>query len=230
MPPGHGRSVDATTLCATLLRELKRLPGDFWIRPALHSPGALTDGFVSQRSRMSEGARVLTGPCTHSRGHAGTHAARTPQQYIVDLVAKIRSGRSGHRTAYDVHRRFPGETEPLIFKRCWILWIPTLSSIAWWCYLFAGGGTRAGQMEGPASPDKPQRQRATSHGRAPEGARQGRSRSLGVNSSADRRAKPAPRSCRRPISVPGSMALIAASTSMPPTQGPLLVGRVKPCA
>lgn len=102
---------DATTLC-TLLRELNALPGDFWIRLLYTHPAHWTDELIETISKCPKVARYVDMPLQHIHENMLERMRReTSQQYIVDLIAKIRAGIPGIalRTTFIVG--FPGETE-----------------------------------------------------------------------------------------------------------------------
>ncbi len=102
---------DATTLC-TLLRELNALPGDFWIRLLYTHPAHWTDELIQTIAECPKVARYVDMPLQHIHENMLERMRReTSQQYIVDLIAKIRAGIPGIalRTTFIVG--FPGETE-----------------------------------------------------------------------------------------------------------------------
>jgi ribosomal protein S12 methylthiotransferase len=104
-------SADATTLC-TLLRELNSLEGDFWIRLLYTHPAHWTDELIRTIAECPKVARYVDMPLQHIHGNMLERMRReTSQQYIVDLIAKIRAGVPGIalRTTFIVG--FPGETE-----------------------------------------------------------------------------------------------------------------------
>src|SRR5438034_28246 len=103
--------IQATTI-ATLLRELNELPGDFWIRLLYTHPAHWTDDLIQTIAECPKVARYVDMPLQHIHGNMLERMRReTSQQYIVDLVAKIRAGVPGIalRTTFIVG--FPGETE-----------------------------------------------------------------------------------------------------------------------
>lgn len=103
--------VDATTLC-TLLRELNALPGDFWIRLLYTHPAHWTDELIQTIAACPKVARYVDMPLQHIHENMLERMRReTSQQYIVDLIRKIRAGIPGIalRTTFIVG--FPGETE-----------------------------------------------------------------------------------------------------------------------
>lgn len=102
---------DATTLC-TLIRELNALPGDFWIRLLYTHPAHWTDELIRTIAECPKVARYVDMPLQHIHENMLERMRReTSQQYIVDLIAKIRAGIPGIaiRTTFIVG--FPGETE-----------------------------------------------------------------------------------------------------------------------
>jgi ribosomal protein S12 methylthiotransferase len=104
-------AADATTIC-TLLRELNALPGDFWIRLLYTHPAHWTDELIGTIAECPKVARYVDIPLQHIHGNMLERMRReTSQQYIVDLIGKIRAGVPGIalRTTFIVG--FPGETE-----------------------------------------------------------------------------------------------------------------------
>jgi len=104
-------SANSTTLC-TLLRELNDLPGDFWIRLLYTHPAHWTDELIQTIAECPKVARYVDMPLQHIHQNMLERMRReTSQQYIVDLIAKIRAGIPGIalRTTFIVG--FPGETE-----------------------------------------------------------------------------------------------------------------------
>ncbi|MFM2295081.1 MAG: ribosomal protein methylthiotransferase RimO [Verrucomicrobiota bacterium] len=103
--------VNSTTLC-TLLRELNALPGDFWIRLLYTHPAHWTDELIQTIAECKKVARYVDIPLQHIHENMLQRMRReTSQQYIVDLIAKIRAGIPGIalRTTFIVG--FPGETD-----------------------------------------------------------------------------------------------------------------------
>jgi ribosomal protein S12 methylthiotransferase len=104
-------AADATTL-GTLLRELNSIEGDFWIRLLYTHPAHWTDELIRTIAECPKVARYVDMPLQHIHGNMLERMRReTSQQYIVDLIAKIRAGVPGIalRTTFIVG--FPGETE-----------------------------------------------------------------------------------------------------------------------
>jgi ribosomal protein S12 methylthiotransferase len=103
-------AAEATTIC-TLLRELNSLPGDFWIRLLYTHPAHWTDELIRTLAECPKIARYVDIPLQHIHGNMLERMRReTSQQYIVDLIQRIRAGVPGIalRTTFIVG--FPGET------------------------------------------------------------------------------------------------------------------------
>ena len=108
---------DSTTICS-LLRELNSLPGDFWIRLLYTHPAHWTDELIRTIAECPKVARYVDIPLQHIHENMLERMRReTSQQYIVDLIRKIRAGAPGIalRTTFIVG--FPGETGR-VFKHC----------------------------------------------------------------------------------------------------------------
>jgi ribosomal protein S12 methylthiotransferase len=104
-------AADATTIC-TLLRELNALKGDFWIRLLYTHPAHWTDELIQTIAECKKVARYVDMPLQHIHENMLERMRReTSQQYIVDLIQRIRAGVPGIalRTTFIVG--FPGETE-----------------------------------------------------------------------------------------------------------------------
>jgi ribosomal protein S12 methylthiotransferase len=104
-------AADATTIC-TLIRELNSLKGDFWIRLLYTHPAHWTDELIQTIAECKKVARYIDIPLQHIHENMLERMRReTSQQYIVDLIKKIRAGIPGIalRTTFIVG--FPGETE-----------------------------------------------------------------------------------------------------------------------
>ena len=104
-------SAEATTIC-TLLRELNSLKGDFWIRLLYTHPAHWTDELIATIAECKKVARYVDIPLQHIHANMLERMRReTSQQYIVDLIRRIRAGIPGIalRTTFIVG--FPGETE-----------------------------------------------------------------------------------------------------------------------
>jgi ribosomal protein S12 methylthiotransferase len=104
-------AADATTICS-LLRELNSLKGDFWIRLLYTHPAHWTDELIQTIADCKKVACYVDIPLQHIHENMLERMRReTSQQYIVDLIKKIRAGIPGIalRTTFIVG--FPGETE-----------------------------------------------------------------------------------------------------------------------
>jgi ribosomal protein S12 methylthiotransferase len=102
---------DAATLC-TLLRELNALKGDFWVRLLYTHPAHWTDELIRTIAECPKVARYVDMPLQHIHAVMLERMRReTSQEFIVDLIARIRAGIPGIalRTTFIVG--FPGETE-----------------------------------------------------------------------------------------------------------------------
>jgi ribosomal protein S12 methylthiotransferase len=101
----------ASTIC-TLVRELSSLEGDFWIRLLYTHPAHWTDELIRTIAECPKVARYVDIPLQHFHQNMLERMRReTSQQYIADLVRRIRVGVPGIalRTTFIVG--FPGETE-----------------------------------------------------------------------------------------------------------------------
>ena len=104
-------AADAMTIC-TLLRELNALKGEFWIRLLYTHPAHWTDELIQTIAGCKKVARYIDIPLQHIHENMLERMRReTSQQYIVDLIQRIRAGIPGIalRTTFIVG--FPGETE-----------------------------------------------------------------------------------------------------------------------
>jgi ribosomal protein S12 methylthiotransferase len=94
------------------LRELNGLPGNFWVRLLYTHPAHWTDELIATMAECTKVARYIDMPLQHIHENMLERMRReTSQQYIVDLIAKIRAGIPGIsiRTTFIVG--FPGETD-----------------------------------------------------------------------------------------------------------------------
>ena len=138
---------DSTTLC-TLLRELNALPGDFWIRLLYTHPAHWTDELIRTIAECPKVARYVDMPLQHIHGNMLERMRReTSQQYIVDLIAKIRAGVPGIalRTTFIVG--FPGETEECFKTLLKFIRETKFERLGVFSYS-KEEGTRAGSMQG----------------------------------------------------------------------------------
>ena len=103
--------VNATTLC-TLLHELNDLPGDFWIRLLYTHPAHWTDELIQTIAECPKVARYVDMPLQHIHEAMLERMRReTSQQYIIDLIRRIRAGIPGIALRTTLIVGFPGETE-----------------------------------------------------------------------------------------------------------------------
>src|SRR5437899_8021330 len=148
---------DATTLCS-LLRELNGIPGDFWIRLLYTHPAHWTDELIRTVRECPKVARYVDIPLQHIHGNMLERMRReTSQQYIVELIDRIRAGIPGIslRTTFIVG--FPGETEACFQRLLDFIRETKFERLGVFTYS-QEEGTRAGRMEGQI-PDKIRRQR-----------------------------------------------------------------------
>ncbi len=149
--------VEASTIC-TLLRELNALPGDFWIRLLYTHPAHWTDELMETIARCSKVARYVDIPLQHIHQNMLERMRReTSQQYIVDLLRRIRAGVPGItlRTTFIVG--FPGETEEYFQTLLEFIRETKFERLGVFTYS-KEAGTRAGGMAGQI-PDKEKRRR-----------------------------------------------------------------------
>ena len=150
-------SADATTIC-TLLRELNSLKGDFWIRLLYTHPAHWTDELISTIADCPKVARYVAIPLQHIHENMLERMRReTSQQYIVDLLQKIRAGVPGItlRTTFIVG--FPGETGASFNELLDFIRETKFERLGVFAYS-KEDGTRAGGMTGQI-PDKVKQQR-----------------------------------------------------------------------
>ena len=104
-------SEESPTLC-TLLRELDRLPGDFWIRILYTHPAHWTDELIETIAACRKVARYIDIPLQHIHENMLQRMRReTSQKHILDLIRKIRAGLPGIALRTTLIVGFPGETE-----------------------------------------------------------------------------------------------------------------------
>ena len=148
---------DATTIC-TLLRELNSLDGDFWIRLLYTHPAHWTDELIETMAGCRKVARYVDMPLQHIHENMLERMRReTSQQYIVDLIRKIRAGVPGIalRTTFIVG--FPGETEASFHALLDFIRETKFERLGVFAYS-REDGTRAGAMTGQI-PDKVKQKR-----------------------------------------------------------------------
>src|SRR5450432_3556111 len=119
--PNPRTPVDSTrgTAITTLLRELNAIEGDFWIRLLYTHPAHWSDELIQTIAECPKVARYIDIPLQHiSDAMLERMRRETSQQYIVDLIKRIRAGIPGIalRTTFIVG--FPGETEADVTELC----------------------------------------------------------------------------------------------------------------
>jgi ribosomal protein S12 methylthiotransferase len=150
-------SADATTIC-TLLRELNSLEGDFWIRLLYTHPAHWTDELIQTVAECPKVARYVDIPLQHIHQNMLERMRReTSQQYIVELLKKIRAGvpEIALRTTFIVG--FPGEADAYFESLLDFIHETKFERLGVFAYS-QEEGTRAGQMAGQLS-DKIKQQR-----------------------------------------------------------------------
>ena len=151
-------SADATTI-STLLRELNALEGDFWIRLLYTHPAHWTDELIRTIADCPKVARYVDIPLQHIHENMLERMRReTSQQYIVDLLKRIRAGISGIalRTTFIVG--FPGETDAYFQSLLDFIRETKFERLGVFSYS-QEDGTRAGQMSGQLSDPVKQKRR-----------------------------------------------------------------------
>jgi len=141
---------NATTLC-TLLRELNSLAGDFWIRLLYTHPAHWTDELIQTIAECPKVARYVDIPLQHIHENMLERMRReTSEQYIRDLIQKIRAGIPGIalRTTFIVG--FPGETEKYFQTLLDFIRETKFERLGVFTYS-KEEGTRAGNMQGQIS-------------------------------------------------------------------------------
>ncbi len=151
-------TADATTI-STLLRELNALEGDFWIRLLYTHPAHWTDELIATIAECPKVARYVDIPLQHIHENMLERMRReTSQQYIVDLLKRIRAGIPGIalRTTFIVG--FPGETEAYFQSLLDFIRETKFERLGVFSYS-QEEGTRAGQMSGQLSDAVKQKRR-----------------------------------------------------------------------
>jgi ribosomal protein S12 methylthiotransferase len=151
-------SADATTIC-TLLRELNALKGDFWIRLLYTHPAHWTDELIQTIADCKKVARYVDMPLQHIHENMLERMRReTSQQYIVDLIQRIRAGVPGIalRTTFIVG--FPCETEASFNTLLDFIHDTKFERMGVFAYS-KEDGTRAGAMAGQLSDKVKQKRR-----------------------------------------------------------------------
>jgi ribosomal protein S12 methylthiotransferase len=137
----------ATTL-SSLIRELNTLPGDFWIRLLYTHPAHWTEELIQTIAECPKVARYIDIPLQHIHPNLLERMRReTTREYIVDLLARIRSGVPGIalRTTFIVG--FPGETEEAFSSLLDFIRETRFERLGVFSYS-QEDGTRAGRMAG----------------------------------------------------------------------------------
>ncbi len=137
---------DIPTLCS-LLRALNDIPGDFWIRLLYTHPAHWTDELIQTIAECPKVARYVDMPLQHIHGAMLERMRReTSQEYIVDLIRRIRKGIPGIalRTTFIVG--FPGETEDYFETLLDFIRETRFERLGVFAYS-REDGTRAGAME-----------------------------------------------------------------------------------
>jgi len=149
---------DATTICS-LLRALTALKGDFWIRLLYTHPAHWTDELIRTIAECPKVARYVDMPLQHIQENMLERMRReTSQEYIVDLIHKIRAGVPGIalRTTFIVG--FPGETEAAFRTLLEFIRETKFERLGVFVYS-QEDGTRAGAMTGQLSDAVKQKRR-----------------------------------------------------------------------
>ncbi len=144
---------DVPTLCA-LLRALNDIPGDFWIRLLYTHPAHWTDELIRTIADCPKVARYVDMPLQHIHGAMLERMRReTSQEYIEDLIRRIRKGIPGIalRTTFIVG--FPGETEAYFQTLIDFIRNTRFERLGVFTYS-KEDGTRAGAMESQLDDDE----------------------------------------------------------------------------
>jgi ribosomal protein S12 methylthiotransferase len=137
----------AATIC-TLVRELNRLPGQFWIRLLYTHPAHWTDELIRTIAECRKVARYVDIPLQHIHQNMLERMRReTSRDYIVDLIRRIRAGIPGIalRTTFIVG--FPSETEEYFEDLLSFIREARFERLGVFTYS-QEEGTRAGKMAG----------------------------------------------------------------------------------
>jgi ribosomal protein S12 methylthiotransferase len=149
---------DATTIC-TLLHELNALKGDFWIRLLYTHPAHWTDELIQTIAECRKVSRYVDMPLQHIHENMLERMRReTSQQYIVDLIRKIRAGVPGIALRTTLIVGFPGETEAYFEALLDFIRETKFERLGVFSYS-REEGTRAAGMAGQVSPKVRQKRR-----------------------------------------------------------------------
>lgn len=149
---------EGTTLC-TLLRELNRLPGDFWIRLLYTHPAHWTPELIETIAECPKVARYIDIPLQHIHDAMLERMRReTSRAYIEALLRRLRVGIPGValRTTFIVG--FPGETEEYFDSLLGFIQDTRFERLGVFTYS-KEDGTRAGKMEDQLSDRVKQKRR-----------------------------------------------------------------------
>ena len=150
-------SAETPTIC-TLLRELNALPGDFWIRVLYTHPAHWTDELIQTIAECPKVARYVDVPLQHIHENMLERMRReTSQQYILDLLARIRAGIPGIALRTTMIVGFPGETAAQFEALLDFIRATRFERLGVFTYS-QETGTRAGSMAGQIA-DRIKRQR-----------------------------------------------------------------------
>src|SRR5579883_261172 len=152
---------EASTICS-LVRELNSLEGDFWIRLLYTHPAHWTDELIRTIAECPKVARYVDIPLQHIHQNMLERMRReTSQEYIVQLLRRIRAGVPGIalRTTFIVG--FPGETQEYFESLLDFIKSTRFERLGVFMYS-QEDGTRAGKMAGqlPLKVKKERRDRA----------------------------------------------------------------------
>ena len=148
---------ETPTIC-TLLRELNALPGDFWIRLLYTHPAHWTDELIRTIAECPKVARYVDIPLQHIHEIMLERMRReTSQQYILDLLRRIRAGIPGIALRTTLIVGFPGETQAQFEALLEFIRATRFERLGVFTYS-QEAGTRAGNMAGQL-PERLKRQR-----------------------------------------------------------------------
>lgn len=148
---------EGPTICS-LLRQLNGLPGEFWIRLLYTHPAHWTEELIQTIRECPKVARYVDIPLQHIHQNMLERMRReTSQEYIVELLRRIRLGVPGIalRTTFIVG--FPGETDEYFESLLDFIRATRFERLGVFAYS-QEEGTRAGNMAGQI-PDKVKRHR-----------------------------------------------------------------------
>jgi ribosomal protein S12 methylthiotransferase len=149
----------ASTICS-LIRGLNLIPGDFWIRLLYTHPAHWTDELIQTIADCPKVARYIDIPLQHIHQNMLERMRReTSQEYIVDLLRRIREGVPGIalRTTFIVG--FPGETKDYFETLLDFIKLTRFERLGVFTYS-QEEGTRAGKMAGQIPTKVKQQRRA----------------------------------------------------------------------